>query len=144
MNTIITLTYEGQLSRKEQAYLGQLLADALSDFRAARGPTPEDYLLRRYQQNTAMPLTEDHIEYKLEEIKTRIGLAQKLHNAALGARIAEERKQVELCSYCDEPSTIHRCDFPGDDRKLCDDCDSKAKPEGQWTFHPETKPERKR
>ncbi len=144
MNTIITLTYDGRLSRKEQAYLAQMLADALDDFQKARGPTPEDYLLRRYQQNSTMPLTVDHIEYKLEELKTRIGLAGKLHNAALAATIAEVQKVPELCSYCDEPATIHRHDYPDDTRKLCEECDSKAKPEGQWTFHPETKPERRR
>jgi hypothetical protein len=91
VKTVIKLTYNGKLSRKELAYMQQLLADALDDFRKARGPTPEDYLMRRYGQGTALPMTVDAIEYKLEEIKTRVGLAQKLHNAALAAEITEEK-----------------------------------------------------
>jgi hypothetical protein len=92
MKTVITLVLAEELSRHEKAYLAQLLADALDDFRAARGPTPEDYLVRRYQNDSRLPMTPDAIEYKLEEIKTRVGLAKKLHNSALSARIHEEHE----------------------------------------------------
>lgn len=102
LKTLITLAYEGQLSKMEKAYLAQLLADALSDFRAARGPTPEQYLVRRYMLGMGpMPMSDESQEYKLKELRTRIGLAEKLHNAALAATFKEEpENRKNMCSKC--------------------------------------------
>jgi len=91
MKTIITLVLAGELSRKEKAYLGNMLSDALDDFRAARGPTPEEYLMRRFKTgNLHAHMTEEAYVAKLQEIDIRTGLAAKLHNPALHVTVTEE------------------------------------------------------
>ena len=47
------------------------------------------------------------------------------------------------CCYCGKPANIHRHDYVGDTRILCDDCNKKDEPGGLWCFFPEAKPPRK-
>lgn len=90
MKTRISFVVEGSLNKKEKAYLGNLLADAMEAFAKSRGPTPAEYLDRRALENQAMPeMTPDMRVYKIRELEDRVGLANRLQEQARNVVVEE-------------------------------------------------------
>ncbi len=85
-NARFVLQVEENLTQEERDALQYLLADALSDFRIARekGDAAE-YVRKRYPE--IYPEGTPRFNRKVREVEARIGLARKLHNAALRVEV---------------------------------------------------------
>lgn len=80
MATTITLTLNDNLTPNEQYELKGILHDAFAEFSSHRGPSPEEYVEKRYPNN-------EHYRWldrnkKIEQVRRRCETALKLHSAS--------------------------------------------------------------
>jgi len=97
--TRIILTVEDDLTIEEIRWLRYTLADALSDFRRTRKNSERGLIDARAYVNERYPVTSGYDwmdrDAKADQVHTRCQLAQKLHDAALGAEIETSPTTVE-------------------------------------------------
>lgn len=82
MPTKITLTLPDVLDDKQQYMLRNLLLDAFAEFATRRSP-PELYVINRYPAGGEYDWL--NRAEKIQEVTTRVGLAQGLHQATFDA-----------------------------------------------------------
>lgn len=86
MDTKIIITVFGGLNVNEKRHMQYLLADALASFRATRSDaTPQQYVESRYSW-----FTDDEKQEKINQVRARVSLARKLHNAVLHHKLVDE------------------------------------------------------
>lgn len=87
MRANITIEVPGGLTEQEQSDLRFLLADAFSEFAAARA-LPLEYVAQRYLGRVIIP--RELWSVKIDEVQRRADLARKLHAASLGFSVTHD------------------------------------------------------
>lgn len=77
MSTTVTFTLDEDLSQEEKDHLRGVMCDALYEFHAHRGPSPEEYVNKRYPDDQRYAWLDR--EKKVRETSERRILSTKLH-----------------------------------------------------------------
>jgi hypothetical protein len=91
MPTKIVMTVEEGLTPAEVADLQYLLVDAIGEF-ASKRALPELYVVKRYAEAFSPKAMLD----KIEQVRRRRDLAQKLHNPALAHEVEQHPLHTEV------------------------------------------------